>query len=145
MIDIITDDSLPTDVEELLYDVLYRGFGVSRDADWYHPAAGSVTLVARSADGELLGTARLLPAAGDAEWQVRQVAVAPHVRGTGIGRVLMLAVQRRARQEGASILMLNSRDTAIEFYERFGFECAGEAYVSELTHIPHRPMSKRLE
>ena len=59
---------LPTDLLDLLYEVLYAEYGVARQADWLHAADGGVFLVARGAGDTLLGAARLLPpdAADDA-------------------------------------------------------------------------------
>lgn len=128
----------------LSFDVLYRQFGVSEDADWYHPAHGSEFAIALDADNRLLGSARLLPAPGDAERQVRQVAVAHDAHGRGIGRELMLSLEQIARREDAAELWLNARSLAFGFYQRLGFEFDGEEFVSELTGIPHRLMRKRL-
>lgn len=132
------------EVLELCFDVLYADFGVERDAEWYHPANGSEFAVALGGGDELLGTARLLPAPGDASRQVRQVAVRPSACGHGVGRELMRALERVAVAEGACELWLNSRATAYGFYERLGFVAEGDEFVSELTGILHRGMRKRL-
>ena len=50
--------------------------------------------------GVLLGSARLLPAAGDASRQVRQVAVAPERAWAGVGRALMDALEAIAAAGG---------------------------------------------
>ena len=132
------------DVLDLSYDVLYRGFGVAREGDWYHPANGSEFAVALDAAGLLLGTARLLPASGDAARQVRQVAVSPDARGRGIGRALMDELERVSAAEGASHVWLHARENAFGFYARLGYVTESEIFVSELTGIPHRTMRKRL-
>ena len=130
---------------DLDYEILYGPYGVARDGDWYHPANGSEFAVALDeTDEALLGSARLLPAPGDASRQVRQVAVAPHARERGIGRVLMCSLEEVALREGASELWLNSRASAYGFYERLGFLGEGEEFVSALTGILHRTMRKRL-
>lgn len=132
------------EVLDLYYDVLYGPFGVERDSEWYHPAHGSSFAIALGNDDALLGSARLLPRAGDLERQVRQVVVAPHAQGTGIGRELMSTIERTAAEQGAEELYLNARHTAFGFYESVGWAYDGEMFVSELTGIPHRPMRKRL-
>jgi len=48
----------------LLYNELYRDFGVARDAEWRHSEPGSLTAVALDERGVLVGSARLLPEAG---------------------------------------------------------------------------------
>jgi predicted GNAT family N-acyltransferase len=132
------------EVLDLSYDVLYQPFGVARQDSWYHPAHGSVFAVAQAADGILLGTARLLPAPDDPARQVRQVAVSPEARRRGIGHALMGELERVAAQKGASALWLHARENAFDFYGRLGYIPEGEAFVSELTGIPHRTMRKRL-
>lgn len=132
------------EVLDLYYDVLYGPFGVDHEVEWYHPAHGSRFAIALDGDGALLGSARLLPTAGDAERQVRQVVVLPAAQGRGIGRALMEAIERIAAEENARVLWLNARSIAYGFYEALGWEFAGEEFASELTRVPHRLMRKRV-
>lgn len=133
-----------TELETLIFDELYREFGVDVRGPWWSSEPGSVTAVALAPDGALIGSARLLPpegAVGTAR-QVRQVAVAQGKRAAGVGRELMSAVEGRARDEGASGVVLHARDTAFEFYQRLGYRFESEPFVSELTGIVHRTMRK---
>ncbi len=132
------------EVLALYYEVLYRDFGVDRDADWYQPAHGSEFAVAIAADRGLLGAARLLPAPGDTERQVRQVAVAPGARGSGVGRVLMGELHAIAAREGAETTWLHARETAFGFYESLGYRYESEPFASSLTGIPHRTMRRAI-
>jgi GNAT superfamily N-acetyltransferase len=138
------------EVLELSFAVLYEPFGVSwpREASpgagWLHPAHGTHVVVAIAEDGALLGSARLLPAAGDRERQVRQVAVSADARRLGVGRALMLVLEAKAVEEGAFETWLNSRDTAYGFYESLGYELHGDEFVSAVTGIPHRAARKQL-
>ena len=138
------------DLIEHSHVVLYEPFGRPRpdvaagEVDWRLPPAGTDVAIALDERCELLGSAWLLPAAGDASRQVRQVAVDSASRGRGIGSALMAAVELLAAEQGASELWLNARDTAYGFYERLGFVAEGEEFVSELTGIPHRLMRKAL-
>lgn len=132
------------EVLDLYYATLYGPFGVARDVEWYHPAHGSRFAVALGPRGELLGSARLLPASGGGPRQVRQVVVAPDAQGQGVGRALMDAVESVARAEGVDELWLNARCTAYGFYEALEWEFASDEFVSELTGVAHRRMEKRL-
>jgi predicted GNAT family N-acyltransferase len=132
------------EILDLCYEVLYRDFGVPREGDWYHPANGSEFAVALGGDGSILGTARLLPAPGDASRQVRQVAVNANEHGRGVGRALMGELERTALGDGANELWLHARENAWGFYGRLGYLAEGEVFVSALTGIPHRTMRKRL-
>jgi predicted GNAT family N-acyltransferase len=129
---------------ELSYSLLYGPFGVAREDEWYVPAHGSEFAVALAEDGGLLGTARLLPAAGDESRQVRQVVVREDAQSLGVGRMLMDALHDLAAAEGASAVWLRARSSALGFYERLGYEPEGEEFISELTGIPHVQMRKRL-
>ena len=56
--------------------------------------------------------------------EVRLLAVAPAVRGQGIGAALVRECLRRARQSGATALALHTTDlmqAAMQLYERMGF------------------------
>jgi len=141
------DESWERDAElaAFLFDELYRDFGVCGDDEWRHAQAGSITVVALGAEGKLLGSARLLPGAGEPSRQVRQVAVAPQARDSGVGRALMESLERQAASEGAVEMWLNARDSAIAFYRRLGYEPLGERFTSELTGIVHVAMRKPLK
>ncbi|MCL2504308.1 MAG: GNAT family N-acetyltransferase [Coriobacteriia bacterium] len=137
------DSSWPRlgEVEELIYGILYRDFGVARDDGWRQPVDEGSAFVALD-DDVLVGYAILLGGAGDAERQLRQMAVASEVRRRGVGRALVGRLEEDARASGTGLIWLNARETAIAFYERLGYSCVGDMFVSELTKIPHRPMKK---
>ena len=142
--DISFRDTAPPDVEALLYDVLYRDFGVAEGAAWRETGEGSVVAIARDGRGKVVGSARLLSSPGDVERQLRQLAVSPDARGSGVGRMLIDGLERRAAGEGATAIVLNARDSAWEFYEHLGYTYTGPEFVSELTGIVHRPMRREL-
>ena len=133
------------------YIVLYEPFGLVRpdvaasEADWRLPPPGTDVAVALDESCALLGSAWLLPAAGDASRQVRQVAVDPAAHGRGIGSALMAAIELLAAEQGARELWLNARDSAYGFYERLGYGFAGDTFISEVTGIPHRLMRKSVQ
>jgi len=137
------------EVVRLGFAVLYEPFGLSWPEDpaaiaALAPEPGTHVAVALDSLGVLLGSARLLPEAGDTQRQVRQVAVSPDARRCGVGRALMLALEDRAAAEGAQATWLNARNTAYAFYESIGYELYGEEFISEVTGIPHRAARKRL-
>lgn len=71
-------------------------------------------------EGQPIGVVRLDPRGEDA-MVVRLVGILPQLQGQGHGRVLGQLVEQEARRRGARRLMLNSRDTAVGFYERTGW------------------------
>lgn len=131
-------------IYSLNWAVLYRDFGVDRGDDWQQSAPGDSYAVALSGRHALLGSLRLMGSPGDRERQLRQLAVEPLMRGQGIGSALVRSCESRAAEQGCRLIWLNSRDTAIAFYTRQGYEPVGEEFVSHLTGIPHVRMEKRL-
>jgi ribosomal protein S18 acetylase RimI-like enzyme len=92
-------------------------------------------------DAHLVGCLVLSPLTGG-DIQMRQVAVTPELQGEGIGRALVQFAEDFASQRGFSRMTLHARDTAIPFYERFGYERVGEPF--EQVTIRHWEMEKQL-
>ncbi|OGX87490.1 hypothetical protein BEN47_10650 [Hymenobacter lapidarius] len=91
---------------------------------------------------EALAVGMLQPTSAH-QGQVRFMAVAPQAAGTGLGRQIMDALETQARAAGLTEIILHSREAAVPFYERLGYE------VVEPSHtlfgvIPHFLMRKQL-
>ena len=87
-------------------------------------------LVVAELNGAVVGMAQVAPsdaqnAAHRAE--VQRVAVAAEARGMGVGRELMLGVEREARARGLTLLWLTTHDgsAAARFYEALGYSRLG--------------------
>lgn len=83
----------------------------------------------------VLGYLRLL--ADGAQYRIGRVCTARRVRGSGLAGVLVQAALDDVR--GAACV-LDSQSYLAGFYERFGFEVAGEEFVED--GIPHLPMRR---
>jgi N-acetylglutamate synthase-like GNAT family acetyltransferase len=59
---------------------------------------------------------------------VRTVFVAPDVQSRGVGRSLMLELERRARAKGVAKLSVPSSITAESFYAKLGFSPVRDVY-----------------
>jgi GNAT superfamily N-acetyltransferase len=103
------------------------------DLEAMHRAAldepGREVLVADH-EGGVVGMAHLVPSgAANAPHraEVQRVAVAERVRGTGVGRELMAAVEDAARERGLTLLWLTTHDgsEACGFYEAVGYTKLG--------------------
>jgi len=88
------------------------------------------TVVVAELDGEVVGMAHVAPsgaanAAHRAE--VQRVAVAESVRGAGVGRRLMEAVEVAAIEQGLTLLWLttHAQSDACAFYEAIGYTKLG--------------------
>jgi GNAT superfamily N-acetyltransferase len=88
-----------------------------------------VLVVAERGD-EIVGMAQLARSSADNarhRAEVQRVAVAADVRGVGVGRVVMEAVEAEARRRGLTLLWLTTHaDTdACAFYEAVGYTQLG--------------------
>jgi GNAT superfamily N-acetyltransferase len=100
-------------------------------------------------DGELVGVAtiHLAPRPGVAQtepaYQVRGMATVEKVRGSGAGRLLLLACIEEARKAGACVVWCNARIPAAGFYAKHGFVQEGEVFEIP-TAGPHCVMSREI-
>jgi N-acetylglutamate synthase-like GNAT family acetyltransferase len=88
----------------------------------------------------VVGTACLLPNyPSDGIGKLMQMAVDPQRQGEGIGRRLVVAIERRAFGElGLSELFCHARDTAYGFYHSLGWEFDSDTF--DEAGVPHRRM-----
>jgi ElaA protein len=104
--------------------------------------ASSLHLTGWLPDGELVACARLLPPGlgHPLHPSIGRVITAPVVRGTGLGRRLMVEAILRTREAWGQDLSiaLSAQDYALPFYEGLGFEPSGPGYLED--GIPHSPM-----
>lgn len=77
------------------------------------------------------------------EAQVRYMAVEPASAGPGLGSQILRGLEARARELGASRVVLNSRELARSFYERHGYAVSGPA-ATMFGGVEHVRMEKTL-
>ncbi|WP_052710904.1 GNAT family N-acetyltransferase [Pseudofrankia sp. DC12] len=97
-------------------------------------------LVARLADGTVIGTASVLREEspwGDPGWRLRGMATEAEVRGRGIGSRLLSGAIEHVRGQGGGLLWCNARVRAVPFYQRAGLRTRGEPWEEPLigSHI----------
>jgi len=61
-------------------------------------------------------------------YRICQMVVHPDYQKQNLGRTLLLELIQLAKTKRASYLILNSRLTAIAFYQKLGFQCFGTGY-----------------
>lgn len=74
--------------------------------------------------------------------QLRQMAVQKNKQGIGVGESMMAFAENIARDRGYKILMMHARDTAIGFYEKYGYKIKGNGFIE--LNIKHHIMEKKL-
>ena len=101
----------------------------------------AVQVVARNRFGLLVGAGRLMPG-DDGVAQIGRMAVLASVRGAGVGRLLLQALQRAAQERACSAVKLHASAAAVSFYAREGFNRVGEAF--EHAGVQHQEMRRSL-
>ena len=140
---------------DVLVDAIDSGAAVSflaltraQAEDWWRrllstPASGAIVLVARDADG-IVGTVQLHPAwAPNQPYRADVMKLMVHRRGRrqGLGRQLMLALEREARVAGFQLLTLDSKrgDAGDALYRALGWTVVGTIprYALDPDGTPH--------
>ncbi len=93
----------------------------------------SLHAVAFDANGEAVGTGRLLP-----DGHIGRMAVAKAARGTGVGSALLRTLMDEARRRGHTHAVLSAQTHATEFYRKHGYSVHGSVYDD--AGIPHIDM-----
>jgi predicted GNAT family N-acyltransferase len=85
-------------------------------------------------DNNLVAVLSLKPLA-DNEIKMRQVAVKQSVQKSGIGKLLVLFAEQFALSKGYTRIVLNARDSAIDFYLFLNYSITGPQFKEVgLTH-----------
>lgn len=75
--------------------------------------------------------------------QLRQMAVLKEMQGRKIGAAIIQFAEKIAKKNGFTILMMHARNPVIEFYEKCGYQIAGEEFFE--VGIGHYKMQKNLQ
>ena len=89
----------------------------------------------------LVAVLSLKPLSGN-EIKMRQVAVKQSVQKSGIGRVLVLFAEQFALSKGYNRIVLNARDSAIDFYLFLNYSITGPQFIE--VGLPHHKMFKNI-
>ena len=76
--------------------------------------------------------------------QLRGMATAHSVQGTGLGGLLLEAGCDRCQAAGLPLVWARARDAALTFYLRHSFEVEGEGFIDQATQLPHHLVVRRL-
>lgn len=81
--------------------------------------------------GNVVATSRCAYADKSVERILGKIAVLPAYRKHGLGKVMISVLERIARDEGATVLYINSQISALGFYEKIGYVKYGDTYLDE--------------
>ena len=109
--------------------------GVPPELEQDEHDATALHLLATTAEGRTIGTARLLD-----DGHIGRVAVMPDWRGLGLGTRLLARLIDVAQERGLDGVFLHAQCSAESFYERLGFVAEGEVFDD--AGIDHRCMRR---
>lgn len=121
-------------------NVLRRPLGLTFSHDELLSEKNDIFIVCTE-DESVLGCC-ILTTITNEKIRLRQMAVPDKLHGKGIGASIMQFAENIARDRGYKIITMHSRDSAIGFYEKFGYKVKGEQFVE--VNIPHHIMEKAL-
>lgn len=126
----------------LRYQVLRKPFRrpLGSEKDEYDQVAEHRMLV--DEHDNLIGIGRLHFNSSE-EAQIRFMVVAPKYQGEGHGVTVVQALELLARKQGASRIIIRSRDTTVGFYLKCGYEIKEEANTVDNPMAEHQ-LVKRL-
>ena len=119
------------------HQVFVQEQGVPEALEWDGLDAGCRHVLAQSADGEAIGTGRLLP-----DGHIGRMAVLQAWRRSGVGTALLRELVSMAVDRGDPCVVLHAQAYVTAFYLRAGFEVASPEFME--AGIAHVRMQLRL-
>lgn len=124
----------------LRHQILRQPLGLSFSNDELEKEKSDL-LIAAFDDDDMLGCC-ILTKVDNNTMRLRQMAVQNNLQGKGIGASIISFVENLARDKGCKSLMMHARNTAIGFYEKFGYKTTGNEFIE--VGVPHHIMEKSL-
>jgi ribosomal protein S18 acetylase RimI-like enzyme len=126
---------------KLRLDILRKPLGLSFTTEELEQEKEDILIAAFEDEENMLGCC-LLTKTDPGTVRLRQMAVSGNLQGKGIGRQMIQFAENVARDYGYKRITMHARNTAIGFYEKFGYQVLGSEFVE--VSIPHHVMEKRL-
>jgi predicted GNAT family N-acyltransferase len=123
--------------QAIRYEVFVIEQNIPAALEWDDVDAHCLHAVAYDAQGDAIGTGRLLP-----DGHIGRMAVKKTARGGGTGGAILQALIDAAQERGDAVVMLNAQSQAEAFYARHGFTRDGAEFLE--AGIPHIHMRRRL-
>jgi N-acetylglutamate synthase-like GNAT family acetyltransferase len=126
---------------ELRNQILRQPLGLSFTEEELEQEKNEILIAAFDED-EIIGCC-ILTKFNEITLRLRQMAVLDSVQGTGIGASIVSFAENIARDKGFKYMVMHARDTALGFYEKFGYSSKGDVFIE--VNLPHHVMEKELE
>lgn len=136
-------DTLGRDARHIRTAVFIEEQGIPMQMEWDEadPDPACVHAVAYNRFGQPLATGRLLEHVPGVA-KIGRMAVSQAMRGSGVGRAVLDALMKTARERGYREAVLHAQTSASAFYSRAGFVARGAMF--EEVGIPHIEMVRVL-
>jgi GNAT superfamily N-acetyltransferase len=140
------------DTHELRRRVLRSGVPAT-DVEFAEDGWPGVVHLGLRRDGELVAISSWVPRPAPLEAgapdavspvQLRGMATAGHLQGTGLGGLLLEGGCARMAAAGRGLVWARARDAALGFYLGHGFDLRGDGFVDANTQLPHHLVVRSL-
>lgn len=124
----------------LRYEIMRKPLGLSFSPEELAKEKDDILIAAFDED-EMMGCC-ILTDRTNGSVRLRQMAVQNNMQGKGIGESIIRFAENLARDKGFKSLTMHARDSAIGFYEKYGYKVKGDQFME--LNIPHHIMEKKL-
>ena len=120
-----TSDGEKGELDRLLWDVLWKPLGFSRDIrQSFKLDKPQIDLIAVHNDAIVGGL--VANRLSDSEVEIRHIAVAPDFQGQSVGRGLVKKLIELIKSDTSVKILTYARNTSVGFFARLGFVSTGE-------------------
>ena len=113
---------------ELRWRILRKPWGEARGMEVDELEDTTTHVAAFDEASRLVGVGRLQHVEA-ALGQVRYMAVEPECRSRGVGQAMLFELERLAKRQGMTAIVLDAREHAVRFYLKNGYVVTGDSYL----------------
>ena len=127
---------------QLRWEVLRKPWGQPKGSEQDESDSTAIHRMVLDQKGCIIGVGMLI-FNSDQEAQIRFMAVSQNYQGMKVGTILIECLESIARERKRSFIFLQSRQSALEFYKKNGFNLVKKTYLL-FDEIQHFLMNKAL-
>lgn len=117
---IVNSSTESMELDHLLWEVLWKPLGLSRDFRSSLKRDGECLELVVKADGRIVG-GLVANWIGDSEVEIRHIALRPEVQNQGMGRRLVMCLLSTVSGQGCVRVRTVARSTSAGFFRKLGF------------------------
>ena len=127
---------------QLRWEILRKPWGQPKGSERDKSDSSAIHRMILDKDGHIIGVGMLLLNSFQ-EAQIRFMAVSKNSQGMNVGTLLIESLESIACERKCSLLILQSRENSVKFYEKNGFKVIEKSYLL-FGEIQHFLMQKKL-